>query len=368
VLAGIATIIPFVYSYLKPATKLVADIYPMEFRLPVDLGALVAATRSNQPMDPAIAHILAVTGTNGFARIDLRNEGDLPVDDIHIHVAGATVYAKGTPNVNDSVVLPSDETGIKLVKFEQGRSITIYVWSAIILGSYTSWDTLHDQFQITFSQGIADKRFHITVGATAEFIDKHFWIFASAFGLLFLLSALGLLMRLVPARQWETPGSFEAPFRQDRKPGSIEISFGSGAPYQETKISQGHVLSTVRIGLSNPGETPLGNCRVYIDKISPEPPLPGGLPILLEGAGFTLRHDDPEKLVDIATHWDHVDKFRFNSPASGGFAETLLFIDDEPARTFVVKIEATGCQRSATFRLSTDDSRALHLDFIGYVY
>jgi len=43
----------------------------------------------------------------------------------------------------------------------------------------------------------------------------------------------------------------------------------------------------------------------------------GGLPILLDGGGFTLRHDDPEKLIDIAAHWDHVDNFRFNSPVAG---------------------------------------------------
>ena len=216
VAAGIATISPFVGSYLNPSTKLVADIYPMEFRLPVTGGELGAATRSSQPMDPAIAHLLAVTGANGFARIDLKNQGNLPIEGIHIRVFGAAIYAKGTPNMGDTVILPSDATGIKLAKLEQGDSITVYVWSAIILGSYTSWDTLDDQFQITFSQGVADKRFHITVGGSAAFIDKHFLIFSSAFGLLFLLSAIGLIIRAVR-------------FRQDRKPGSVEIVSRSGA-------------------------------------------------------------------------------------------------------------------------------------------
>jgi hypothetical protein len=87
---------------------------------------------------------------------------------------------------------------------------------------------------------------------------------------------------------------------------------------------------------------------------------------LLEGGGFTLRHDDPEKLIDIATHFDHVDKFRFNAPANGMFAETLNFIDDQPSRTILVKIEATGYQRSASFRLSTDDAKALRMEFLGY--
>jgi len=354
VLAALASIITFARLYLNPATKLVADIYPMEFRLPVDSAALAAATRSNQPMDSAIVHLLALTSVNGLARIELKNEGNLRLEDIHIHVFGAAIYAKGTTNTGDTVVLPSDAAGVTLSKLEQGSSITIYVWSAIVLGSYTSWGTLDDQFKITFSQGVADKRFHIIVGVIPEFIDRRFLIFSGAFGLLFLLSAIGLIIRV-------------ARFRQDRKPGSVEIAFRPEAPYEETKVSHQRVLSTVRIGLSNSGGMPLANCKVYIDQISPEPPLPGGLPILLEGSDFMLRHDDPERLVDIAAHWDHVDKFRFNSPASTGFAETLLFIDDSSSRTFVVKIEATRYQRSATFRLSTDDARALHLEFIGYV-
>jgi hypothetical protein len=168
----------------------------------------------------------------------------------------------------------------------------------------------------------------------------------------------------VPFQQDRKPGSTEP---ASKGPGSIEILSRSGAPYEETKASHQRVVSTVRVGLSNPGGTPLANCKVYIEKISPEPSLPGGLPILLEGAGFTLRHDDPEKLVDIATHWDHVDKFRFNSPPAGTFAESQLYIDDQPSRTILVKIEATGYQQSASFRLSTDDSKSLHLEFIGYV-
>jgi hypothetical protein len=121
VLAGLATIIPFVGSYWHPATKLVADIYPMEFRLPENGGELAAATRSNQPMDPAVAHLLAITNANGLARIDLKNAGNLPIEDIHIRTLGADVYAKGTPNTGDSVVIPASEaTGITLPKLEQG--------------------------------------------------------------------------------------------------------------------------------------------------------------------------------------------------------------------------------------------------------
>jgi hypothetical protein len=359
VLAALAAIITFVRSYWIPATRLVADIYPMEFRLPVDGGELTAATRSNQPMDPAIAHVLAVTNANGFARIDLKNEGTLPIERINIRVRGAVIYAKGTPNVQDSVVIPiSDESGITVPKLTQGGFITIYVWSGIAWGTYSSWDTLEDQFQITFPQGVADERFHITVGGLSEFIDKHFLIFLNAFGILFLLSTAGLVVRVFRFGQDQTPGNSQ--------PGSIEIAFRPSAPYEETKVSHQRVLSTVRIGLANSGGAPLANCKLYIDSISPEPTLPGGLPILLDGAGFTLRHDDPEKLVDIASHWDHVDKFRFNSP-SHAFADPLLFIDDRLSRTFSVKIAATGYQRGASCRLSTDETKALHLQFLGYV-
>ncbi|HJU19706.1 MAG TPA: AIPR family protein [Stellaceae bacterium] len=104
-----------------------------------------------------------------------------------------------------------------------------------------------------------------------------------------------------------------------------------------------------------------------VDKISPEPSLPGGPSMLLDGSGFTLRHDDPEKLIDIAGHWDHVNKYRFCTPPSGGFYESLNYIDDEVTRIFIIKIYATETQRSASFRISTDAERALHLEFVGYI-
>jgi hypothetical protein len=148
---------------------------------------------------------------------------------------------------------------------------------------------------------------------------------------------------------------------------SIEICFEKRAPYEVSDVQHHHVLSTVRIGLRNSGGGALSNCKVYVDKISPEPSIPGGLPVLLEDAGFTLRHDDPEKLVDIASHWDHVDKYRFSAPIGGGFAEAVWYIDDQPQRTIVIKVVASECQRSATFKISTDESKALHLEYIGYV-
>jgi hypothetical protein len=147
----------------------------------------------------------------------------------------------------------------------------------------------------------------------------------------------------------------------------IDILAEKRAPYSFSDIQHGHVLSTIRIGIKNSGGGAASNCKVYIEKISPEPPLPGGLPILLDGSGFIVRHDDPEKLIDVATHWDHVDKFRFNAPYAGGFAETLAYIQDDIPRTIVIKITASECHRSASFKVWTDDKRALQLEFISYI-
>ena len=72
---------------------------------------------------------------------------------------------------------------------------------------------------------------------------------------------------------------------------------------------------------------------------------------LVGGVGFTQRHDDPEKLVDVAGHWNHVDKFRSCAPIGGTFAEALGYIDAKETRTIVIKVVATECQRSASFRL-----------------
>jgi hypothetical protein len=147
----------------------------------------------------------------------------------------------------------------------------------------------------------------------------------------------------------------------------IEICFEKRAPYQVSDIQQGRVLSTVRIGIRNTGGGALSNCRVYVEKIAPPPYLPGGdTPRLLAETGFTIRWDDPEKLVDVATHWEHVKQYRFITPP-GWFAETLNYIEDATPRTIVIKVEASECQRSASFRISTDEKKALHLDYIGYV-
>jgi hypothetical protein len=202
VFAGLVAITIFVCSYLNTGTKLVADIYPMEFRVPVNGGELAAVARSNQPINPTIAHILAVTNANGFARIELKNDGNRPIDDIHIRVFGADIYVKETPKMGNSIVIPASEaTGITVPKLAKGSAIRVYVWSSIIPGSYSSWDALYDQFTITFSQNFADRRFHMTVGAVAEFVDKHFMIIFGVFSMLFLLSIVGLLTWAFRLRQ-----------------------------------------------------------------------------------------------------------------------------------------------------------------------
>src|SRR5260370_15710654 len=198
VVSGLATIIPFVQPYFYTSSELVADIYPMEFRLPVSLDAVALATRTNQPMNRDIANLLSVSGANGFARIDLLNGGVLPLEDIRIRVMGGTVYVKGTPNVNDSSVIPSDHTtGVKFPTLEQGSSVTIYVWASIVHGTYTDWNTLDKQFQITFSKGVAAKRFHIPVGIISEWIDRNFVIFVVVLAVLFILSLILLIMTVL---------------------------------------------------------------------------------------------------------------------------------------------------------------------------
>jgi hypothetical protein len=166
-----------------------------------------------------------------------------------------------------------------------------------------------------------------------------------------------LLESGVPVRQ----GQFEIPTGA----GKIDICFEPHAPYNVSDLNNGRMLSTVRIGIKNSGNGPLSNCKVYVEKMSPIGNLVGRLPTLLEGGGFTLRHDDPQKFVDVATHWSHMNKFRFNAPY-GTFAETLNYIDDDVLRTIVVKVDAIECKKSAISEIWTDESKALHMKFVSY--
>ncbi len=142
----------------------------------------------------------------------------------------------------------------------------------------------------------------------------------------------------------------------------LEMRFTPGAPYETTTVSNGRTLSTVRIGLKAQDGLSLSNCKLYVEKIAPQPPLPGGLPILLEDQNFSIRHDDPERFVEIASHWNHVDKFRFSSPG-GHWAETMNYIDDDVSRVIELRIKAEPeYEKSVAFRIWTDELKRLHME------
>jgi nucleoside 2-deoxyribosyltransferase len=145
----------------------------------------------------------------------------------------------------------------------------------------------------------------------------------------------------------------------------IEIVTGSGAPYNVDENQSGYQLSTVRIGIRNAGGKTLSNCKVYVEQITP-PSESGSDRKLLQGGGFRLRHDDSEQFVDIASHWDHMDKFKFNTPSSGGMFVQTYDMRGNGRYTFLVKVEAIECQRSAKFELVAEETKKLHLKFLGY--
>jgi len=74
----------------------------------------------------------------------------------------------------------------------------------------------------------------------------------------------------------------------------------------------------------------------------------------------------PEKLIDVAAHWDHVKKYRFSTPI-GGFisAESLNYMNETEQRSFVIKFVATECQKSAMFKILVDETKKLRLQYIG---
>ena len=141
----------------------------------------------------------------------------------------------------------------------------------------------------------------------------------------------------------------------------LMVHFKPRIPYETSVISNGHVLSTVKIGLKASGRA-LSNCRVSVEKIAPQPKLTGGLPILLGGGDFIVRPDDPETLIDIASQWDHTNQFRFAAPLAPVYGGALNYLDDNIARVVEIKI-AVGdeFQKTATFKIWTDAAKKLHL-------
>ena len=151
-------------------------------------------------------------------------------------------------------------------------------------------------------------------------------------------------------------------------PGAIEICFKAGAPYEVSEIVESVVKSTVAIGIRNSGGRPISNCKVYIESISPPPRHGRKGPIILSDSGFLLNPSSPEKIVEIATHWDHFGPmYRFSEPHLGGFSGPQSLMDTEVKRTIVVKVVASECQKSAMFHVWLDESDRLRLRLVADV-
>jgi hypothetical protein len=156
--------------------------------------------------------------------------------------------------------------------------------------------------------------------------------------------------------------------QQSALPPKIEMFTDSSERYHVNEMQSGHMLSTVKIGVTNVGGKTLSNCKVYVDQITPPPDIPAaGTAKMLETGVFQLRRDDPERLVDIAAHWDHIDKFRFSAPFPGGAWGDPFDLNDIGKRTFAVRVKATECERAAMFEIATDDTKRLHLTFLHYI-
>ena len=147
----------------------------------------------------------------------------------------------------------------------------------------------------------------------------------------------------------------------------IELVTGPAAPYEVTEVQGGRVLSTVKVGVRNAGGKTLSNCKVFVEKLSPPPNAPMGDTFLLKD-DFYLRYDDPEKLVEIAVHWECANTYRFSTPLPGGyFADAMFYLETGIKRTFAVRVTATECERSALFEIWADESTRLHLKFLNYI-
>ncbi|WP_336817163.1 hypothetical protein [Burkholderia gladioli] len=179
--------------------------------------------------------------------------------------------------------------------------------------------------------------------------------------------ALGILGAYMSGSRPSTPEAAPAS-KENARPYQIEIHTEEGRPYHEVTSESNHVLSTVRVGVRNAGEKTLSNCRVYVEKVSPPVnELMTQSPILLENAVFNLRVDDPEQLVEVAAHWDHLGQFRFSAPGGTGFFESMGYMSDGVKRTFAIRVTARECERSALFEIEADSARRLHLKFLNYL-
>jgi hypothetical protein len=172
------------------------------------------------------------------------------------------------------------------------------------------------------------------------------------------ITASGDHTAVMPSIKTNTPLS-PATLTGNSRP-KIEIKFESKhRTYESLEISHNQMLSKIYIGLKNTGNAPASNCNVYIENISPMPsPFYGAPPIQIDGSGFVLRADDPEKLIPIAGKWGNSTKYRFLAPHSG-WAETLNYIECGLERAVEIKIVSTECTESALFMIECNGHGAL---------
>jgi hypothetical protein len=156
IFAGITTILWFASTLNVPSSRLVADIRPMAFRLPVTTDRLAELTKTDKPINQSTGPLLQASRALSLVKIDLHNNGDLPIYGIHIDVDQAVLYARGSEGMDDSQVLFSDQSGTALDNLIQGNSVTIYVWAGFKAEYYIQ----RDKIRISYAQGTATKNIY----------------------------------------------------------------------------------------------------------------------------------------------------------------------------------------------------------------
>jgi hypothetical protein len=171
---AIAAVVTIIITLSGPSSRLVADIRPMAFRLPVTTIQLSELIQTDKSASVPLGELMKVSRATGLVKIDLYNNGDFPISAIHINVADAYLYAKGIEGVDDSAIVPSDQSGITLDNLTQGSSVTIYVWTGTQAETYRHWANLDDKFKITFSQGVAQKYIYIEGSRFSGWWERNF--------------------------------------------------------------------------------------------------------------------------------------------------------------------------------------------------
>lgn len=237
------------------------------------------------------------------------------------------------------------------------------------------WSRIGDlqTFQGLLPAGAASKAVPLTVAAMTSVIGVIgaapivIWIPAAIFSALGALKLTNMLVSLQKRRR-EKHISPQAPSNISKSLGpEIEILFRSGEPYERVEIVGAGIMSKIGVGIVNSGGGILSNCVVQIVKIAPPQHLYGGLPMQLHLESFTLRADDPARAVEVAYRTKGSNQFRFAVPYTGGFEDTLNFLDTKETLTIEIRVTATECQRAAIFNVWTDDDDHLRMKFLSYV-